>query len=68
VRLLRDEPETKIRAALVRTAERAFAMLDAGCGAIGRKQNQHQNQQQTQARVQAQKRTPTAKRNVRGTV
>jgi AcrR family transcriptional regulator len=52
VRLLRDEPETKIRAALLRTAERAFAVLDAGCGPVGR----------------TQKRTPTAKRNVRGRV
>lgn len=62
VRLLRDEPETKIRAALLRTAERAFAVLDAGCGPIGRPGGGPQNQTPTQ------KRTPTAKRNVRGTV
>lgn len=51
-RLLRDEPETKIRAALLRTAERACAVLETGCGPYGL----------------TQKRTPTAKRNVRGKV
>jgi AcrR family transcriptional regulator len=66
VRLLRDEPETKIRAALVRTAERAFAVLDAGCGPIGRPVGRPVSH--PVGRTQTQKRTPTAKRNVRGTV
>lgn len=35
-RLLRDEPETKIRVALLRAAERGFDVLDAGLGAYGR--------------------------------
>jgi len=36
VRLLRDEPETKIRAALLRTAERAFDLLESGFASFGR--------------------------------
>jgi AcrR family transcriptional regulator len=36
VRLLRDEPETRIRAALLRTAERAFELLESGFASFGR--------------------------------
>jgi AcrR family transcriptional regulator len=36
VRLLRDEPESKIRAALLRAAERGFDVLDSGLGSYGR--------------------------------
>jgi hypothetical protein len=36
VRLLRDEPQTRIRAALLRTAERAFDLLESGFASFGR--------------------------------